>query len=193
MHISGQVTISLNSRPGSEFAQNPCKMTLPSRLSCFHHAVSSTLFLLWLFELATPTVGVVPRRPPSRQPGVGLHSADAQARCSLNIPSPILGESPHGANEEQVKISSVHVSPLFTTLWPSRPYHQPVLVSWWFVRFTSYFLDLSSVLARRTWTWKVVHGQGQLMAGGMWGQGTGRVQSNSEEPLTVCFEFWEVL
>lgn len=30
MHIIGQVTISLSSRPGSEFSQNPCKMTLPS-------------------------------------------------------------------------------------------------------------------------------------------------------------------
>ena len=105
--------------------------------SCFHPAVSSTLFLLWLFELATPPVGVIPRRPPSRQPGVGLHSADAQARCSLNIPSAILGGSPHGANEEQVKVSSVHVSPLSTTLWSSCPYHQPGLVSWWFLRFTS--------------------------------------------------------
>ena len=137
MHITGQVTISLSSRPGSEFSQNPWKMTLPSPLSCFHPAISSTLFLLWLFELATPPLGVIPRRPPSRQPGMGLHSSDAQARCSLNIPSAILGGSPHGANEEQVKVSSVHVSPLSTTLWPSCPYHQPGLVSWWFLRFTS--------------------------------------------------------
>lgn len=167
-HITGQVTISLSSRPDSRFDQNPCKMTLPCPLSCFHHAFSSTLFLPWLFELATPTVGAVLRRPLSGQPGVGLHSADAQARCSLNIPSAILGESPHGANEEQVKVSSIHVSPLLTTLWLSHLYHQPGLVSWWFLRVTSYLLDLSSILPRRTWTWKVVPGQDQLMAEGMW-------------------------